>query len=284
MPNKILTYQLDLELKNKNFDIKKRIGMTKLGIHGGSGKMGTMIYECAQNFTNIEISVIYSIEPLKYSPNCIVTNDLQKLFENCDAVIDFTIKDGAIALLNYAKSHPKPICMGTTALGSEGEALLKECGKKMPVIYATNMSLGVAVLNSLTAQASKILRDFDCEIVEMHHRHKKDAPSGTAMTLAKTAANARGLDLEKVRISGRDGMIGERKKDEIAVMSLRGGDIVGRHSVGFYNDGEFIELNHTATSRATFANGAIKAALWVINQENGLYDINDCLGIKKCVR
>ena len=113
----------------------------------------------------------------------------------------------------------------------------------------------------------------------MHHRYKKDAPSGTALTLAKNVAIARNLDLDKVRVSGRDGIIGQRSRDEIAVMSLRGGDIVGRHTAGFYGNGEFIELNHTATSRATFANGAIKAAIWLSSQKNGLYDINDCLGL-----
>ncbi|MCO6587735.1 4-hydroxy-tetrahydrodipicolinate reductase, partial [Escherichia coli] len=109
--------------------------------------------------------------------------------------------------------------------------------------------------------------------------HKKDAPSGTAMTLAQSVAKARNLELEKVRVSGRDGIIGERSKDEIAVMSLRGGDIVGRHTVGFYEDGEFLELNHTATSRATFAKGAIKIAIWLSKQEAKMYSINDFLGI-----
>jgi 4-hydroxy-tetrahydrodipicolinate reductase len=113
----------------------------------------------------------------------------------------------------------------------------------------------------------------------MHHKHKKDAPSGTALTLGESAAKGRGLDLDKVRISGRDGNIGQRSSDEIAVMALRGGDIVGRHTVGFYNEGEFIELNHTATSRNTFSKGAIRAAAWLADKEAGLYSISDCLEI-----
>jgi len=149
----------------------------------------------------------------------------------------------------------------------------------MPILYATNMSLGVAILNKLAYLASKALRDFDIEIVEMHHRYKKDAPSGTALTLAEAAANARDLEVDKVRVSGRDGNIGERSKDEIAVMALRGGDIVGEHTIGFYNDGEFLRINHTATSRSTFAKGAIKAAKWLANKEPKLYNITDCLGI-----
>lgn len=141
------------------------------------------------------------------------------------------------------------------------------------------MSLGVAVLNKLVALASKTLRDFDIEIVEQHHRHKIDAPSGTALTLAEHAASARDLNLDDVRISGRDGQIGARTKDEIAVMALRGGDIVGRHTVGLYNDGEFLELNHTATARNTFSKGALKVAKWLVKKDANLYSINDALGL-----
>ena len=141
------------------------------------------------------------------------------------------------------------------------------------------MSLGVAVLNKLVALASKTLRDFDIEIVEQHHRNKIDSPSGTALTLGEYAANARDLNLDEVRISGRDGQIGARTKDEIAVMAIRGGDVVGRHTVGFYNDGEFLELNHTATARNTFSKGALKVAKWLVNKDVNLYSINDALGL-----
>ena len=116
-------------------------------------------------------------------------------------------------------------------------------------------------------------------LYQRENRHKVDSPSGTALTLGEFAAKGRGLDLDAVRISGRDGQIGARTKDEIAVMALRGGDIVGKHTVGFYNDGEYLELNHTATNRQTFSKGAIRAAAWLVNQENGMYSINDCLGI-----
>jgi 4-hydroxy-tetrahydrodipicolinate reductase len=141
------------------------------------------------------------------------------------------------------------------------------------------MSAGIALLKQLVERVSATLKDFDIEIVEQHHRHKVDAPSGTALTLGEFAAKGRGLDLDSVRVSGRDGQIGARSKDEIAVMALRGGDIVGRHTVGFYNDGEFLELNHTATSRETFSKGAIRAAKWIADKKAGFYTINDCLGI-----
>jgi 4-hydroxy-tetrahydrodipicolinate reductase len=169
------------------------------------------------------------------------------------------------------------IVSGTTGFDTHQLNLLKTVSEQMPVLHATNMSLGVAMLSKLVNMAAKKLDGFDIEVVEMHHRHKKDAPSGTALTLAESAAAGRGLDLDRVRVSGRNGNIGERTEDEIAVMALRGGDIVGRHTVGFYNDGEFIELNHTATSRNTFSKGAIRAARWLISKESGLYSIADCL-------
>lgn len=253
--------------------------MINIGIHGGNGKMGMSILESSKRLSNAKTSVIFSTEPLKNKTEILTTDNYEIFFDNCDVIIDFTSKDGAANLLKYAIKHQKPICMGTTGLDEECEKLLKECSKIMPIIYATNTSLGVAILNSLVKIASEKLKDFDIEIVEMHHRNKKDAPSGTALTLANTAAKARNLDLKKVRVSARDGLIGARTKDEIAVMSLRGGDIVGKHTVGFYNDGEFIELNHTATSRATFANGALKCAIWVCNKKPGLYNINEVLGI-----
>ena len=255
--------------------------MVKIGIHGASGKMGRMIIECLKNEPGAKLSAAYTIEPLDFAlpQGVILTDKFDELFANCDVVIDFTIKEGAINLLNYARTDPKPLVIGTTGLGEDGANLLKLASAAMPILYATNMSLGVAILNRLAALASKALREFDAEIVEQHHRHKKDAPSGTALTLGERVAAARGLNLKDVLVTGRDGLVGARSKDEIAILAVRGGDIVGRHTVGFYNDGEFIELNHTATSRATFAKGAIKAAIWVAGRESGLYGIDDCLGL-----
>lgn len=255
--------------------------MVKIGIHGASGKMGRMIIECLKNEPGAKLSAAYTIEPLDFAlpDGVILTDKFDELFANCDVVIDFTIKEGAINLLNYARTDPKPLVIGTTGLGEDGANLLKLASAAMPILYATNMSLGVAVLNRLTALASKALREFDAEIVEQHHRHKKDAPSGTALTLGECVAAARGLNLKDVLVTGRDGLVGARSKDEIAILAVRGGDVVGRHTVGFYNEGEFIELNHTATNRATFAKGAIKAAVWVAGQQSGLYGIDDCLGL-----
>ena len=243
--------------------------MLKIGIYGSNGRMGKMIQECLKEYEHAKVAALFD----KNSSN------LEDFFKSSDVIIDFSMPEGTKALLEFAKKNPKPLCIGTTGLSKDELNLMKEISKNMPILYATNMSLGVAVLNKLAFLASKALSEFDAEILEMHHRYKKDAPSGTALTLAENVAIARNLDLDKVRVSRRDGIIGQRSRDEIAVMSLRGGDIVGRHTAGFYGNGEFIELNHTATSRATFANGAIKAAIWLSSQKNGLYDINDCLGL-----
>jgi 4-hydroxy-tetrahydrodipicolinate reductase len=210
-------------------------------------------------------------------PAVLVTNDMDVFLKSSDVIIDFSLPEATQKLLECAMEHPRPLVIGTTGMDAHQLNLLKSASEHMPILYATNMSLGVALLNKLVATAAKTLEGFDIEIVEQHHRHKKDAPSGTALTLAHSAAHARNLDLDAVRVSGRDGNIGERTKDEIAVMALRGGDIVGRHTVGFYNEGEFVELHHTATSRNTFSKGSIRAAKWLANKEAGLYTISDCL-------
>ncbi len=255
--------------------------MINVGIHGSTGRVGKLLIENLAKDKEAQPAVLHAIDTFSFTPpkEAMITNDLTLLLENSDVVIDFTIAAGTQALLEAALLHPTPLVIGTTGLDEHQYNLLKEAATRMPILYSTNMSLGVAVLNRLVELASKSLSDFDIEIVEQHHRHKKDAPSGTALTLGEYAAKGRGLNLDDVRVSGRNGLVGERSKDEIAIMALRGGDIVGRHTVGFYNDGEFIEMNHTATSRDTFAKGAIKAAKWIMKQPNGLYSIADCLGL-----
>ena len=254
--------------------------MINVGIYGGGGRVGNLLIKNLSGDDVARVSAVHVLEGIDVDvKDAIVTNDIKTLIEHSDVIIDFTLPKGTEALLEELLKHPKPLVSGTTGLSEHQQNLMLELSKKAPVLYATNMSLGIAILKRLVAMTSQKLRDFDIEIVEMHHRYKKDAPSGTALTLAEYAAKARGLELDKVRVSGRDGEIGERSKDEIGVFALRGGDIVGRHTVGFYNDGEFIELNHTATSRDTFAKGAIKAAKWVVSKEPGLYGIDDCLGL-----
>ncbi len=255
--------------------------MIKVGVFGANGRVGKLLIENLEESSNMILSSVYVRNKLNVlvDPTVLITTDLKSFLDACDLVIDFSLPDACEALLEAAMLTPKPLVIGTTGLNTHQLNLIKEATLKMPILYATNMSLGVALLNNLVEQAASALKGFDIEIVEMHHKHKKDAPSGTALTLGEHAARGRNLELDKVRVSGRDGNIGERSKDEIAVMALRGGDIVGRHTVGFYNDGEFIELNHTATSRSTFSKGALSAGEWLVDKESGLYSIKDCLGL-----
>lgn len=255
--------------------------MINVGIYGASGRVGRLLIEDLQGETELKLAAIYVRREFDgvLPEGTLVTNDIDTFVKESDIIIDFSLPEAMQPLMEALLKSPKPLVSGTTGLSVHQMNLLKEVSELTPVLYATNMSLGVAMIGKLVNLASKTLEGFDIEIVEMHHRHKKDAPSGTALTLAEAAASGRGLDLDKVRVSGRNGNIGERSSDEIAVMALRGGDIVGRHTVGFYNDGEFIELNHTATSRNTFSKGAIRAAKWLNTQPSGLYSIVDCLGL-----
>ena len=255
--------------------------MAKVGIVGSTGRMGAHLIKNVLESEALELSVLHVFDELKTDvpSDVLVTNSMKAVLENCDVVIDFSAPVATQELCEEALKNPTALVIATTGFTQHQQNLLTEASTQMPVLYSSNMSAGIALLKQLVEQVSATLVDFDIEIVEQHHRHKVDAPSGTALTLGEFAAKGRGLDLDDVRVSGRDGQVGARSKDEIAVMALRGGDIVGRHTVGFYNDGEFLELNHTATSRETFSKGAIRAASWLVDQKSGLYSINDCLGI-----
>ncbi len=252
----------------------------KFGIVGATGRVGILLVKILKEQNeNIAAVMFQGKQTIEFPPQTIITNDAEELLKHCDVAIDFSAPIATQILLEAALNNPKPLVIATTGLNDHQKNLILQASQKMPVLYATNMSLGIAILNKLVNLVSEKLRDFDIEIVEQHHRYKVDAPSGTALTLAETAAKARGLELKDVMVTGRSGHVGARSKDEIGVFALRGGDIVGRHTVGFYNEGEFLELNHTATSRETFARGAIKVAKWLVNQEKGLYSINDALGL-----
>lgn len=256
--------------------------MINVGIFGATGRIGKLLIESLSEDLDANLSCIYVRNELQYSvpEGVLVTNDIEVFLESCNLIIDFSSPEATKILLDNAidKCH-RPIVIGTTGLNNMQKDLMVAASLKMPILYATNMSRGIVVLNKLSQIVSSALLESDIEIVEIHHRQKKDSPSGTALSLATSCAKARGLDIDKVRVSGRDGMIGKRGKDEIAVMSLRGGDVVGRHTVGFYLDGEYIELTHNATSRMTFAKGAINVGKWLVKQKNGLYDIEDALTI-----
>jgi 4-hydroxy-tetrahydrodipicolinate reductase len=255
--------------------------MAKVGIVGSTGRVGNLLIDALLHDSLLPLSVVHVFDELKRElpSDVLVTNSMETLLENCDIVIDFSSPQATQDLCEAALKNPTPLVIATTGLTQHQQNLMEETAEHMPLLYASNMSAGIALLKQLVQQVSRTLADFDIEIVEQHHKHKVDAPSGTALTLGEFAAKGRGLELDAVRVSGRDGQIGARSRDEIAVMAMRGGDIVGRHTVGFYNDGEFLELNHTATSRETFSKGAIRAAKWLVHQESGFYSINDALGI-----
>lgn len=253
--------------------------MFKVGIFGATGRMGQLLIECLKNDSEAFLSSIYVREKFDgILRDVIVTNDIATLFKSSDIVIDFSSKEITYEILLFAISNtPKPIVIGTTGLDYNTIELMKEVSSKIPILYASNMSRGVFVLNKLSSITARYLPDSDIEILEIHHKNKIDAPSGTALKLAETCANARDLSIDSIRISSRDGIIGKRKDNDIGVMALRGGDVVGKHTIGFYLDGEYIELTHNATSRMTFAKGAIVACKWLYTKDCGLYSIDDIM-------
>ena len=206
-------------------------------------------------------------------------DDPAAAMDDCQVVIDFSSHDCTVALVELAVLHGKPVVIGTTGHTEDERAKVTALAEKQPIVWAGNFSVGVNLLNSLTAKAAAVLgADFDPEVVEMHHRLKVDAPSGTAERLVEIIEQARKPTPSQV-CHGRQGITGERSNEEIGVHSLRGGDIVGEHTVIFAGDGERLELTHKATDRRIFAQGALRAAHWVVDQPAGLYDMNDVLGL-----
>ena len=210
-----------------------------------------------------------------------VGDDLAAALSACDAVIDFTHADSTVAVAEACAAAGKILVIGTTGHNDAARNRISELSKKIPVVFAPNFSVGVNTLFWLVRKATEILGpDFDLEVVEMHHRLKKDSPSGTARRLAEILAEVRELDYDKNVMHGREGMVGERQKTEIGMHAVRGGDVVGDHTVIYANVGERVELTHKASSRDTFAKGALRAARWAQGQKPGLYDMQDVLGLK----
>ena len=210
-----------------------------------------------------------------------VGDDLKAVLGGCDAVIDFTHATSTLEIANLCAAAGKALIIGTTGHDDEARGRIVACAKTIPIVFAPNFSVGVNTLFWLTRKATEILGpDFDLEVVEMHHRLKKDSPSGTARRLAEILAEVRELDYAKDVMHGREGMVGERTRREIGMHAIRGGDVVGDHTVIYANVGERVELTHKASSRDTFAKGALRAACWATAQAPGLYDMQDVLGLK----
>ena len=208
--------------------------------------------------------------------------DLTSALSHAECVIDFTIHSFTLPLLEAALKNGTRLVIGTTGHTDDERAAIHHAAKTIPIVYASNYSVGVNTLFWLTRQAAKVLTQerFDIEVIEMHHKHKIDAPSGTARTLLEILNEETGTSYKDDIAHGRFGNIGPRKAREIGMHTLRGGDVVGDHTVIFAADGERFELTHKASSRATFASGAVRAAIWLQDQPIGLYDMQDVLGLK----
>ncbi len=264
----------------------------KIGIVGCAGRMGRMLVaealdsdgctliggtEHAESpFLDQDVAALAG----KDAAGLPVSADTDALFAAADVVIDFTLPQATIAHAEAATQHGTALVIGTTGLGGAEQGAVEKAADKVAVVQAANYSVGVNLLMGLTKQVAGILKaDYDIEIVEMHHRHKVDAPSGTALALGTSAAEGRGVVLDDVSERVRDGHTGVRTSGDIGFATLRGGDVVGDHSVIFAADGERLELTHKASSRAVFARGAVRSAIWCEGKQSGLYSMRDVLGL-----
>lgn len=264
----------------------------RVGILGCGGRMGRMLIAQVRATPGARVAggtdapgsasigkdlgTLAGIEALQVT----VQDDPVSLFTQCDTVIDFTTPAASAAHAGLAAQARVALVIGTTGLGPDHRAAVERAAKHVPIVQSGNMSLGVTLLAVLVEEAARRLdADYDIEIVEMHHRHKVDAPSGTALLLGEAAARGRQVALQGVSQRVRDGHTGPRRRGDIGFASLRGGDVVGDHSVVFAADGERVELAHKASSRTVFARGAVRAALWAQGQKPGLYGMRDVLGI-----
>ena len=244
--------------------------MTNIIITGYKGRMGQMLITCAARHSDLRVAGKIDFGA-----------DLASVIKQGNVVIDFSSHEATAGFVKICAEHKKALVIGTTGHDEADKAAIAKAAKKIPIVMASNYSTGVNTLFWLTRKAAEILGPgFDLEVVEMHHRLKKDAPSGTAATLAEILAKVRKQQLDEVLRHGRKGIVGERTSAEIGMHSLRGGDVVGDHTVIFAANGERVELTHKASSRDTFANGALRAAQWVVKQKPGLYDMQDVLELK----
>jgi len=210
-----------------------------------------------------------------------VVSHLEQVLQKDAVIIDFTTPEATLKHLSIAKENKIPYVIGTTGFKASEIEIMKKVSSTIPILLSPNMGVGVNLLFALIKEVAEILRDFDKEIVEIHHNQKQDAPSGTACRIAQIIAQVEGKDLSQFAVYGRKGIVGKRKKGEIGIHSVRGGSVVGDHTVIFAGEGERLEITHRAESRKIFARGALLAAKFIARKEPGLYDLQDALGIKK---
>jgi len=258
----------------------------KIVVCGALGRMGRRIVELSRSEKDIKL--VGAVEAkghqgvgLVVSENVELTDSIEKVIQTCDVLVDFTQPDSAVANVEAAYKAKKAVVVGTTGFSGEQRKALGLFTKEIPCVIAPNMSLGVNLLFSLVVEVARVLSGYDIEIIETHHRQKKDAPSGTAMEIARKICDVYGWNIDGVVKYGRKGMVGVRKPKEIGIHSIRSGDVIGEHQVMFAGNNERIELVHRAHSRDAFARGALVAAKWIVGCKPGWYDMSDVLGFKK---
>ncbi len=263
--------------------------MINIAILGAAGRMGQIIIRCVKQFQKLHL--VGAVE----SDNCsslgrdagfvagigdigvILSTNIAEAAHQADVLIDFSFPSATAEHVMLIADTGKAMVIGTTGLDRQEAGCVKKASTVIPIVWAPNMSMGVNLLFSLVAKTAAILGNYDIEIIETHHRHKKDAPSGTALRLAESAASARDLKSEAIITHGRHGQVGEKPDGQIGIHAVRTGDVIGDHTVIFAADGERIELTHRASSRECFAIGSLKAAEWVSKRKPGLYTMQDVL-------
>ena len=265
----------------------------KVVIAGCSGRMGHALLESV--FADADLSLHGALDRAGENPHLgrdsgeqfgkvsgvKVTADIDSALKGADVLVDFTRPEASMQYLDACQKANVGMVIGTTGFSAEQKLAIEAASKKIPVVFAPNMSVGVTLLINLVQSAAKVLNEgYDIEIIEAHHRHKIDAPSGTALRLGEAAASALGRNLEQCAVYGREGVTGERDPSTIGFATVRGGDVVGDHTVLFAGIGERVELTHKASSRATFAVGALRASKFLAGKKSGLFDMQDVLGLR----
>jgi 4-hydroxy-tetrahydrodipicolinate reductase len=243
--------------------------MIKIAVVGASGRMGQTIIEAINQNENVLLGATLD-----------KGDDLTLVADEFDVLIDFTRPEATLDYIKICQKLGKSIVIGTTGFDEIGLETINNAAKKIPIVFAPNMSVGVNLSLKLLELASKIIgEDADIEIVETHHRHKVDAPSGTALKMGEVIANALGRDLSKCAVYGREGIEEPRNRETIGVSTVRGGDVGGEHTVSVFMEGERVEITHKASSRMTFANGAVRASIWLKDKSAGLYNMQNVLDL-----
>jgi len=263
-----------------------------IAVAGASGRMGRMLIEAIRNAPDAALAGALDIVGapgvgsdatafLGQNSGVLISDKLEQGLANAQYLIDFTRPEGTLKHLEYCAAHGIKMIIGTTGFDEAGKAAIAAAAQKTAVVFAPNMSVGVNVTMKLLELAAKSFAEgYDIEIIEAHHRHKVDAPSGTALQMGEVVARALGRDLKQVGVFAREGVTGERDPSSIGFATIRGGDIVGDHTVLFAGIGERIEISHKSSSRVTYAHGSLRAARFLANRDNGLYDMQDVLGLR----